>query len=826
MKNTIYICFLISVFLLSGCSTTKHLPEGELLYTGIKDINYSDHAKKKKKRSHRDSIGVITSIADAVKTVDELFSAQTSPDIKKIMENASLSDKEKKKAVKAVRKADGDAFENAKTEVDAVLACPPNNSFFGSSSLRTPLPFGLWIYNSFHSSKGGPGRWLFKNFASDPVLVSTVNPDTRARVATNTLHNYGYFRGRVRFEVLPSKNPKKAKLAYTVKTNSLYRLDSISYIGFPPVGDSLIRATQRKSLLRKNDPFSVVNLSGEQARIEKLFRDNGFYYYASGYTTYRADTAAVPNKVQLQVLPIAGVPERVKHRWYVGKTYVSVRHTEDEVLTDSSGRRTKFYFSGKKIPLRQNLWNRNIHHRRGDIYSLADQKLTMEKLTQLNLFSQIDMSFLPRDTSSLCDTLDLHINAVMDKHYDGDFEMSVTQKSNDLIGPGLSFGLTRRNAFRGGEKIRFKVYGSYEWQTGRKSGNGGSALNSYEVGTQLSFDFPRVIFPGVGRRTFRFPASTVFSLNSELINRASYFNMVSLGAEWTYKWNKSATSKNEFTLLGLDFNRIISKTSKFEEIMSNNPALYVSMRDQFVPSMHYTYTFTSPSGKRNPVWWQTSVKEAGNLTSALYSLSGKGFNTKDKTLFNNPFAQFVKVSSELHTTFKLSSSLKLATRLMGGFIYSFGNSDVAPYSEQFFVGGANSVRGFTVRSIGPGRFRTDASKYSYMDQTGDLKLEANAELRFPIFGYLKGAIFVDAGNVWLIRQDEARPGGQFKLSDFLGSVALSTGAGLRYDMDFLVLRLDLGVALHNPSETSSSGYFNIAKFTDGLSLHFAIGYPF
>ncbi|MEG1581439.1 MAG: BamA/TamA family outer membrane protein, partial [Bacteroidaceae bacterium] len=309
-------------------------------------------------------------------------------------------------------------------------------------------------------------------------------------------------------------------------------------------------------------------------------------------------------------------------------------------------------------------------------------------------------------------------------------------------------------------------------------------------------------------------------------NRASFFNMVSFGLGWTYKWNKNSTSKNEFTPFGLTFDRLLSSTSEFQEIMNNNPALYISMRDQFVPSMHYTYTFSSPKRRRNPIWWQTSIKEAGNLTAALYSLSGKKFSEKNKTMFHNPFAQFLKITTELHTTFKISNEIRLATRLMGGLIYSYGNSNVAPYNEQFYVGGANSVRGFTIRNIGPGRFHTDQSKYSYMDQTGDLKLEANAELRFPIFGSLRGAVFVDAGNVWLLRKDEQRPNGQFKLSTFAESIALSTGAGLRYDLDFLVLRLDLGIALHDPSNTEKSGYYNIPSFTEGMSLHFAIGYPF
>lgn len=809
----------VVLLFLSGCSTTKHLPEEEVLYTGIKSIHYTDPLKKKKSR--KKATGVITSIAEAVKVVDEAFTTSKG----KPQKGAKEATKEELQAEREAQKADREAFELARTEVDAVLACPPNGSLFGSSSLRTPLPFGLWFYNGLVGKKGVVKKWFFKTFSTNPILISSVNPQTRAKVATNTLHNYGYFHGTVGAEVLPSRNPRKAKVAYSVKTNALYRLDSIAYLHFPKRADSLLSASKKSSLLHKGDAFSVLNLSDEQKRIETLFRNNGFYYYSSAYTTYRADTTMIPCKVQLQVLPIANLPDQVKRQWYIGKTYITIQKEPNELLTDSiETRYVKYSFSGKKIPLQRGVWWRNLHLRHGNLYRQEDQKLTIEKLTSLNLFSQIDLNYVPRDTSALCDTLDVYINSILDKRYDGDFETNVTQKSNDLLGPGLSFGLTRRNAFRGGEKINFKVYGSYEWQTKNKDHN--SMLNSYEVGTALSFDFPRFVLPGFSRRLFRFPASTTFSLESNWINRASFFNMVSFGLGWTYKWNKNSTSKNEFTPFGLTFDRLLSSTSEFQEIMNNNPALYISMRDQFVPSMHYTYTFSSPKRRRNPIWWQTSIKEAGNLTAALYSLSGKKFSEKNKTMFHNPFAQFLKITTELHTTFKISNEIRLATRLMGGLIYSYGNSNVAPYNEQFYVGGANSVRGFTIRNIGPGRFHTDQSKYSYMDQTGDLKLEANAELRFPIFGSLRGAVFVDAGNVWLLRKDEQRPNGQFKLSTFAESIALSTGAGLRYDLDFLVLRLDLGIALHDPSNTEKSGYYNIPSFTEGMSLHFAIGYPF
>ena len=225
-------------------------------------------------------------------------------------------------------------------------------------------------------------------------------------------------------------------------------------------------------------------------------------------------------------------------------------------------------------------------------------------------------------------------------------------------------------------------------------------------------------------------------------------------------------------------------------------------------------------------WLQVTLKEAGNLLSGFYAAAGKPFNQQDKQLFGNPFAQFVKATFEVHKTFSLTPGVKVATRFYSGVILSYGNSLRAPYTEQFYVGGANSIRGFAVRSVGPGRYQSPlSSAYAYTDQTGDFKLEANAELRFHLFGDLHGATFLDAGNVWLTRRDAQRPNAEISLKN-LKDIAVGTGVGLRYDLDFLVIRFDVGVALHAPYDTGKSGWYNMPRFKDSLAYHLAIGYPF
>ncbi len=753
----------------AGCSTTSNLPEGEVLYTGLKKINYLD----------RDS-------SDYSVQVEE--------------------------------------------EVEAALTCAPNGALLGSSYYRTPFQLKLWIYNRYANSTSKFGKWMLKTFGHEPVLVSYVSPKMRALVAKNLLRSNGYFNADVGYEIIPQKNPKKAKISYTVKNNQLYTIDTIKYLRYPAEMDSLIHTTMDNSRLRTGEAFAVSSLDAERNRLNSLFRDNGFYFYRSAYSVFLADSVSNPGRVELHMQPVAGMPAEARRKWYLGRMRVELRRSAMEQLTDSIiHRNLSVYYSGKKPPIRLRTLLRDIKLRRKQLYSQTNYQESAGVINSLGLFSMSDFKFTPRDTTAACDTLDMTLNCVFDMPYDGSIEATYMIKSNDRTGPGLVLNVTKRNAFRGGEKLNFSLKGSYEWQTGRRvSGGSSSAINSYEYGADISVEYPRIEAPfGLySRHRFYKPPSTLLSLSGNVLNRANYFKMLTVTAGLTYKFQTSPNSRHEFSPLLLDYNFLRNTTATFDSIMTANPAIYVSMRNQFVPKIKYTYTYTSPTGSLNPILWETTVTEGGNLLSLFYVAAGKDFSKKGKGLFGNPFAQFVKLNTSLRKTWQTGQKSQLVGRVAAGILWAYGNSDRAPYNEQFYVGGANSIRAFTVRSIGPGKYVAPNTNYAYLDQTGDIKLELNLEYRFNLFGNLYGATFLDAGNIWLLKKDPNRPDSEFKPSTFFRQLATGTGVGLRYDMDFIVLRLDLGVAIHVPYDTGKSGYYNIPKFWDGVGLHFAIGYPF
>ena len=436
------------------------------------------------------------------------------------------------------------------------------------------------------------------------------------------------------------------------------------------------------------------------------------------------------------------------------------------------------------------------------LYSQYRQQRIQEKIAQTGIFSFMDLQYIPKDTLPTCDTLNVVLQATLGKPLEAEFGLNVVVKSTDQAGPGATFSLTKYNVFGGGESWNVTLKGSYEWQIGNSKGGGGKSMNSWDMGISSSLTFPRVLFPSFSGHEYDFPATTTFKLYGEQLNRARYYRQLAFGGNATYDFQPTKVSKYSFTPFKLTFNVLQRQTEEFKEIAETNPALYISLENQFIPAIDFTYTYDNSSLKKikNPSWWQSSITSAGNIVSCVYAAFGQPFDKKNKGVLGTPFAQFMKFTTDYHYLWNLGSKNAIAMRVAGGLLWSYGNKDVAPYTEQFYIGGANSIRAFAVRGLGPGATKPHTGKYGYLDQTGNIRLEANIEYRFPIIGDIYGAVFLDAGNIWLMRYDPVKPEGQFKLKNLPKQIALGTGIGIRYDLDILVFRLDWGIPLHDPWE--------------------------
>ena len=353
--GTLMVCAL--AFLATACSTTSSVPEGDQLYVGLKQIEYDDCEKS-----------------------DHYYSTQE--------------------------------------EVEAALATAPNGAFFGSSYHRT-IPYKLWIWNAFQNSEGKLGKWIAKTFGNAPVLMSWVNPQLRASVAQSVLRNHGYLGGTVGFEVETQKNPKKAKILYKVAMNQLSLIDTVEYANFPAVADSLILATRDQALIGPGKPFNVATLDAERSRLSALFRNNGYYYFQPAYASYLADTLAHQGRVKLRLQLADNIPERARHKWYIGNLKVNIQKKLMEQLKDSFNyRRLILAYNGKCPPIRARLLLRHLRLFPRQQYSQDAYLESAERLGSAGQYSSVQFAFTPRDTTSQCDTLDMTVSCVVHKPYE------------------------------------------------------------------------------------------------------------------------------------------------------------------------------------------------------------------------------------------------------------------------------------------------------------------------------------------------------------------------------------------------------------------------
>ncbi len=741
---------------LPSCSTTRRIPDDEILYNGLKGLKIDE---------------------DSVKMPSAL--------------SASIKD---------------------------AVDVPPNN-YWKLLGWHYPFPLGLWVYNNWSNPPKGLKHWLYEKLVDEPVLVSDVRPEVRTHMIDQMLDNNGYFRSSTNYELVYGRNPKKAKILYTINPGPAYPMRMVELLPDSTALNHLIDSlAMRDPYLTAGMRYSTDSLNIARTRITNSLRNRGYYFFQPSYIEYLADSIATPGEIEMKMVLASNAPKIALRHFRTGRvTVVTHRHQGGGVPdTIATPRATLVQMQPSKF--RTKLVPECVTFRPGRTFSVRDMNRTQTNLARLGIFSAIDINAVPDTTQS--GVLNVLVDCTFDAPYEAAFEINGSSKSNSYIGPGMTFRVSNNNLFGGGEQLTVGVNGTYEWQTGHGRS---SIFNSYEVGLTASLAMPRLIAPRFVPRS-RFQLNwTRFQLNADLLNRPHYFKLAQFNASVSYDWRVTRHVSNTFTPLKLTYTKLMHTTAEFDSIMDANQAVAQSFRSQYIPQMMYSYVYDRQFGRDNTLNWQFTIQEAGNIFWAIYRACGK---KGEKELFGTPFSQFVKGSTQLVYGRRVQGDSWIVSRVAVGAAHAYGNSTQVPYAEQFYCGGANSVRAFTVRSIGPGSYHDPAVDDSYFDQTGTFKFEANVEYRFPIAGPLHGAAFLDAGNVWLLKDDPQRPGGVLKASTFLNDIALGTGVGLRFDIGMLVVRGDLGIGIHAPYDTGRSGYYNMTSFGKSLAFHLAIGYPF
>ncbi|HMT27836.1 MAG TPA: BamA/TamA family outer membrane protein [Bacteroidia bacterium] len=754
----------MTVLFLSACSNTKFLKDDQLLYTGLTKINFADKEHLKKVRS-------------------------------------------------------------AETVIDAITFSKPNNALFGPRRVLPPI--GLWTYNYLKPKKEGKkGGWMYRNMKKDPILISTVNPDLKCRQLETALFGLGFFHAKATHTIeIKKNNPRKAKIQYSIYVDEPFRINKIVKANPVDSVDIFLNTYIENLKIEPGDIFNLEIIQIEKQKMATQLIDMGYYFFGPNYLEFIADTSVTPFQIDLMIRKSKETPEYVVKKYSIDQIKVDFFDLTTDTISFSQRLNDSIFYDGISIIgsnnyLKPEAIRHCIQFDKGDLYSTARHQGTIKQLNNYAVFRNVKVQFV------LSDTLNRKLNMLIEvspkENVSVNLEGYVQAKSTGFAGPGIEASLAHGNIGRAANTLQLKLTGGFEWQLAKSSSEVLGA-NSYNAGVNTAFVFPKFVTPfKIKGENSLLSSKTICDLGFEFLNNVRYYRMTSFTAGLSYQWKKRQKITNIFSPVKVNMVNLLETTTEFDSIVESNIYVKKSFEEQTILGMQYTFIYDNTVKKSNGIYLQAIVGTSGNAVSLLNVSANEN---KPYKILGNVYSQFVKGSVDIRYYTKTSKK-GLVFRLYSGMGYSYGNSTVMPYIEQFYSGGSTSIRAFTARSLGPGSYKPEGTN-GIIDQTGDIKLEFNTEYRVPFSDMVHGAIFADVGNVWLLNKDEYRPGAEFKLNTFSEQLAFGSGFGLRFDFDFFVLRTDLGFPLRNTFKTDDSYWIN--NFSESMKefrFNLAIGYPF
>ncbi|MEG0253523.1 MAG: hypothetical protein RR667_05530, partial [Muribaculaceae bacterium] len=502
------------------------------------------------------------------------------------------------------------------------------------------------VYNNLEvTSKKGFKHWIYSKLAKDPVLISDVRPELRVEMIKDVLKNNGYFESSESYELLiDKKNKKKARINYNVNPGVPYTISEIQHL--QPTSDLAIiidSLARKESYLKIGNQYCVDSLNAVRTNITNIIRNRGYFYFRPEYIEYLADSTITNQQIAMRMILATNIPNAATVKYSTGKITTYINRNKGGGYPDTIITKRGTVVQMKPSHLRPSLIPSCITFKEGKTFSVRDMNRTQSYLSRLGIFNAINIEVNPADSIIGNEILDVNINCTFDSPLEATFELNGTSKSNSYIGPGAIFGLIHRNIFGGGEQLSTNLTASYQWQTGKSSGNN-SDYNSYELGITTSLAFPRLLAPKFIDRTKRNLNWTRITLNAELLNHPNYIKVAQFNASFAYEWHTNRKSLHELTLLKLTYSKTLKRTEQLDSLAFESPAIEMIWGDKFIPQLSYTYTFDHAFGykKRNHIVWKSTVSEGGNVMSGIWALAGAKGGVENKKLFGIPFSQFIK----------------------------------------------------------------------------------------------------------------------------------------------------------------------------------------
>lgn len=708
-----------------------------------------------------------------------------------------------------------------KSTASRALRPEPNSSLLG---MRPKL----WLYQiAGENPKSKFKKWL-KEKGEPPVLLRDVRKEAVSEIIDAQLFNIGIFNSHTTSEVAEKK--KTAKLIYTTDVHAPYKLNAYSINISDNNIQQLITESTQSSLIKPGMAYQLDILKSERNRIDALLKNKGYFYFSPDYLIFKIDTLVTGvNTFNLQLVLKDDVPAEALKPFYIRQVSVDQHYTLQSSSNDTTRYERINYISninGK--PIRPSVLQRTIFLNENELYTRQNHQLTLNRLMSMGSFRFVQVHFTETDSNRLDADIrltPLPLNTLR-------AEMDLVTKSNNYTGPRMNVSLLNRNTFGGSELLKLNLAGSFEAQLNRLSEN----LFSYTFNPQIELTFPRLLVPFRVPLTNRlYTPQTRMALSYNFMRRMDYFDLRNVQFSYGYKWRKDIKSDHELNPVSISNTELMNESQAFLDLLATNSILKKSYEEQFVAGMSYAYTYNEQTISKKPTqfYLNLTAESAGNVFSAISSINGTRPSSDNPVmLFGSVYSQFVKFGVDGRMYQRFGDKNLLAMRLIGGFAKAYGNSATLPYNKQFFSGGPSSIRAFAINSIGPGNYQ-QINTAGFTQLGGDIKLELNAEYRFDIYSFLKGALFIDAGNVWLQSSNPSTIGSPFSINTFVNEMAVGAGFGLRFDVSFFVLRFDLATPLRKPWLSPGNrwvvGEFNPFQSDwrkKNLMLNVAIGYPF
>jgi len=740
------------------------------------------------------------------------------------------------------------------SDVNTLLRPRPNKHFLGFIPLKTSF------YNM--GMRGKPDKkfrkWLREKAGERPVAYDSIRVQRTAREVEQYLAKVGYFHSKVTSTVLFKEN-RKAIITYQLNTTEPYRIRNFKYHTTDSILSGYMAKALENSKIREGKIFNMFTLEEERERVSEYLRNQGYYNFNQNYIYYKVDSSLDRKQMDL-VMHIKdnevysdedseNIIEIQHKRHFIRNIYINASFDPmqsrpslyDTLIVDlrniKKGRSQGIYhiIYKDKPEIKPNVLTQSVFLNAGDHFNETDIKKTRLRLNELGVFNYTNISFKEsgyraEDTLKEEPLLDCTIDLMKRKLHAFTVETEGTNKAGRL-GIGVIFSYENRNFFRGSEIFNFKLRGAMEFQTALSASNETEPTNrlisTFEYGGEVSITFPKFLIP---LRQERFPKyfrpKTLLRLGLSYENRPQYKRTIT-NLSFGYDWRQSETKTHQFFPFDINFVDILP-TPEFQEELEQEPndRIRNQYTDHMIMAMIYSFVLNTQklTKYQNFLYYRTNVEPAGNLLQLLNVMFGTKSDSADYyTVLGVRYSQYFRNDHDMRYYHFLNRKGSLAFRFYLGIGIPYGNADDLPLEKGFYGGGANGIRAWPYRLLGPGAYYNPDD---FFDRMGDLHLETNIEYRFPIYRFIKGAVFADIGNVWLLKENSSYPGGEFNFDTFHKELAIGAGLGARFDFDFFIFRLDFAAKTRDPSRPDGERWvFNGFQFKDVI-VNFAIGYPF